>query len=583
VLSNRAVNEVKVGKTRWIFRNANLTTWSNHWQSSNGVTTGSPRITFTGFQIAGNQFYPRHGAQDNWSVRDDFSFSYDARGRHDLKAGVDFVVIVDDGNNCQACMGVIDARNGPVPANIEALFPDAFDADTWNLAAISPLVRTYSIGVGNYATHDVRPQYAGWVQDDWQIASNLTLNLGVRYDLSVNGNGNNYAVPPFVEAGRPNDTNNVQPRAGFAWQMNPRTVVRGGSGLYFSTPLQIDTFFMAQIDRLVVVQLTNDGRPNFAADPLNGRPLPTFEQGQQQFCHVRNVPGCLRRSMQELVAPAEYSTHMGRTWQTSVGVQRQLFNTIAVEADYIYSQGRNEKDVLENMNLTYNPATGANYPFSDISRRAFPEFGAISMVIRGGRSSYHALQTSITKRLSNRWQGSATYTLSGLWDATPPPFQGLVPVPFATSPDMGNEFTLAATDMRHRAVFNGIWQVGRGLQLSSIFYLGVGERVLTTYGGDLRGIAGVGGPETMVRQRLRPDGTIVPRNNFTQPARKRFDLRLQQRIPFGSRVALDGIAEMFNLFNSPNFTIETQESNLQFGRPTLGEFRRAQLGFRLTF
>jgi hypothetical protein len=284
-----------------------------------------------------------------------------------------------------------------------------------------------------------------------------------------------------------------------------------------------------------------------------------------------------------MVAPAEYSTQLGRTWQTSIGLQRQIGSTVAVEADYVYSQGRNEKDVLDNMNLTYNPATGANYPFSDISRRAYPEFGAISMVIRGGRSSYHALQTAITKRLSRRWQGSATYTLSGLWDATPPPFSGLAPVPFATSPDMGNEFTLAATDLRHRAVFNGIWQVGRGFQVSSIYYLGLGERTSTIYGGDLRQIAGVGGGEVLVRQRLRPDGSVVPRNSFTQPARKRFDLRLQQRLPLGRRVALDGIAEMFNLFNSPNWTIETQESNRQFGRPITGEYRRAQLGFRLTF
>ena len=99
----------------------------------------------------------------------------------------------------------------------------------------------------------------------------------------------------------------------------------------------------------------------------------------------------------------------------------------------------------------------------------------------------------------------------------------------------------------------------------------------------MRGIAGVGGPEVLVRQRLRPDGTIVPRNDFTQPARQRFDLRFQQRVPLGSRVALDGIAEVFNLFNASNLTIETQESNRQFGQPVLGEFRRAQLGFRVTF
>lgn len=79
------------------------------------------------------------------------------------------------------------------------------------------------------------------------------------------------------------------------------------------------------------------------------------------------------------------------------------------------------------------------------------------MLVRQGWSSYHALQTAVTKRLSNRWQGSATYTLSGLWDALLRPFSGTQPVPFPTSPDMGGEFTLSAADLRHRSVFNGIW------------------------------------------------------------------------------------------------------------------------------
>ena len=176
-----------------------------------------------------------------------------------MKAGVDLVAIVDQGSNCQSCMGAVNAQNGPLPANIEALFPDPWNADTWNMNGISPLIRTYSIGVGDYTTHDRRPQYGAWLQDDWQLTSKLTLNAGVRYDLSVNANGNHYDVPPFVAAGRPNDTNNVQPRLGFAYKLSNSTVVRGGSGLYFSTPLQIDTFFMAQINRLVVVQYTNDG------------------------------------------------------------------------------------------------------------------------------------------------------------------------------------------------------------------------------------------------------------------------------------------------------------------------------------
>jgi len=584
VVSNRAVNEIKGGKTRWIFANANLTTWSKHWQAANGVTTGSPRITFSNFAIGGNNFYPRFGAQDNWSLRDDFTFSYDARGRHDMKAGGDLVYMIDSGNNCQSCMGAVDARGGtPSAADIQAWFPDPWKADTWNMAAISPFVRTYSIGVGDYSTHDRRPQYGAWLQDDWQVAPKLTLNLGARYDLSINANGNNYAVPPFVDKGRPADTNNIQPRAGFAYRVTPSTVVRGGTGLYFSTPLQIDTFFMAQIDRLVVVQYTNDGRPDFAANPTNGQPLPTVQQGQQQFCHVRNVPGCLRRSLQELVAPGAYSTALGRTWQNSIGFQHQIGTTIAVEADYVYSQGRNEKDVISNMNLTFNPATGANYPFSDITRRAYPDFGAISMVVRTGRSSYHALQTAITKRFSNRWQGSATYTYSGLWDAFPVAFSGVSPAPIKTTPDLGGEWSLSSGDLRHRAVLNGIWQIGRGLQVSGVFYTGIGERATTTYGTDVRVISGVGGPESSSRLRARADGTVVPRNSFVQPPRRKADLRLQQQIPLPHRISLEGIAEVFNVFNSPNWTITTVETSPQFGQRTMGQFRTAQLGFRLTF
>ena len=87
VLSNRALNEVKVGYAFFNLENHNLTNWDNHWQKANGITTGSPRITFTGFTIAGNQFHPRHQDQDVWSFRDDFTFSWDGRGRHDLRAG----------------------------------------------------------------------------------------------------------------------------------------------------------------------------------------------------------------------------------------------------------------------------------------------------------------------------------------------------------------------------------------------------------------------------------------------------------------------------------------------------------------
>ena len=589
VISSRAVNEIKGGFTKYFFDQANLTTWSDHWHAASrsdshpqGVRTGSPRITFTGFTIAGNQFYPQDGVQTIWSVRDDFTFSYEARGRHDLKAGGELLRYRDYGHSCRRCMGVIDARGGPLPPDIEALFPDAWNADTWNLAAISPIVRTYDVGVGDFFTDDARPQIGMWLQDDWQYSDKLTLNVGIRYDLSVNASGKEYSVPPFVEAGKPDDTNNVQPRVGFAYRLTERTVVRGGSGMYFAVPLSVETYWMAHAVQNSVIQITKDGRADFAADPLNGQPLPTLEQARPRFCHVRNVPGCLRETVQELAVPA-YTIDLARTWQSSAGIQRQIGSTMSIEADYVYSQGRNEKDIIDNVNLTFDPATGANYRFADIARRAFPEFGLISMQVRTATSSYHALQTAWTKRLSNRWQASATYTWSGLWDEEAPPHSGLDQVPFPTAPDLGGEFTLGSTDLRHRAVFNGIWQVGRGFQLSGLFYTGIGERAATVYGGDLRGLGGGAGAQALRRQRLRPDGTIVPRNAFTQPPRRRVDLRVQQRVPLPGRLALDGIAEVFNVFNSPNWTISTDESSRQYLQRIAGQNRTAQFGFRLTF
>ena len=577
VLSNRAVNELKVGLAEFGFETLNVTTWSRHWQAANGITAGHPRITFTGFSIAGNGNAPRQRDQQVYSVRDDFTFSYEARGRHDLKAGGEFLYDDQYTANCRQCNGNIDARGGPIPANIEAIFPDWRNADTWNLAAISSITRTYQIGIGNFPISYDHRRLGGWVQDDWQMSSNLTLNLGLRYDLTLNAFANEASLPPFVQASNRDDRNNIQPRLGFAYQLDDRTVLRGGSGLYFADALTVDTMWMIGNTQINVIQYVNDGRPDFALNPTGGRPLPSYEESLTQFCYANgNAPGCLFRSLQEIVAPDEFMMQ-ARSWQTSFGFQRQIGETMAVEVDYVYTKGTGEKDPVDNMNVGYNPATGVNYPFTDRARRPYPDWGTISMIPHTARSEYHGLQTGFTKRFSNRWQASATYTLAGFWDAATQPFSGLEMVPFEVQPDLGNEWGLSETDQRHRAVFNGIWQVGRGFQVSGLHYFGAGIRSSTTYGGDQRNLGATGSA------RLRPNGTIVPRNSFVQPAQNRTDIRFQQRVPLGGRVAIDGIAEIFNIFNRPNWNISTQESSPDFGRRISGQNRTAQFGFRLTF
>src|SRR4026208_2343818 len=78
---------------------------------------------------------------------------------------------------------------------------------------------------------------------------------------------------------------------------------------------------------------------------------------------------------------------------------------------------------------------------------------------------------------------------------------------------MGGEYTRAATDQRHRAVFNGIWEAPYGLQLSGVYFYGSGLRFSTSVGGDPRGQAA--GGENRYRTTntaAGPAGTIAPRN-----------------------------------------------------------------------
>ena len=74
------------------------------------------------------------------------------------------------------------------------MFPDPFNVDTWNVAALSPYTRNYTIGVGKFPNQDGQPKVGAWAQDDWRISDRLTLNLGVRYDLSLNAWANEIGV-----------------------------------------------------------------------------------------------------------------------------------------------------------------------------------------------------------------------------------------------------------------------------------------------------------------------------------------------------------------------------------------------------
>jgi hypothetical protein len=116
-----------------------------------------------------------------------------------------------------------------------------------------------------------------------------------------------------------------------------------------------------------------------------------------------------------------------------------------------------------------------------------------------------------------------------------------------------------------------------------VYFFGSGERRGVDTGADRRNEG------SQSEERLRADGSLVPRNNFIGEPIHRVDMRLQQRIPLGGRLRLDGMFEVFNLLNHANYgSYVTDESNRLFGRPSFNSNiaywpRVMQLGVRLAF
>ena len=603
VLNSRSLNSVKYGSAylRYLLEpNAGWGTTGNRRPpgtaslfrdvfSGEEIDGGVPVLAFSGYMF-GNTNNPQSSGEKVYSLRDDFTTSFALGGRHDIKTGGEYIRYTMDTAWCNNCNGRLNFNTAP-PANIQQLIPVAYDASTWNLRALSPLVSNYTIAVGDFAWAIQRNLFAGWFQDDWAVSNRLTLNMGVRYDNDLGGHGEKIVFEPWLTGRRPHDLNNIAPRTGFALQLDDRTVLRGGYGLFF-TQLEADAAHQSQLQiEHFSLTVVNDGRPDFAVNPFNG-PAPTYEQVLATACDkTGNRPGCLRRTVANEIPFGAHDTSYSH--MVSLGMQRQLGAQMAFESNYVWTGGRKE-EFAPNINLTYDPATGANVRFQDVARTPFPDWGVVRAEIMTKRSNYHGWENSFQKRFSNRWQANGTYTLAWFRDEDPNPFTStldrtgpiatvLSPLGFPVAEDIGGLYGLAATEQRHRATFNGIWDMGLGFQLSGLYFFGSGERFNTSWGGDLRnmGAAGTG--------RLRADGAITPRNSLVGHPIHRVDLRVTKRQRIIGRATIDGMVEVFNVFNHENYgSYTTLQSNAAFGRASFNanvayQPRIVQLGFRLAF
>jgi hypothetical protein len=648
VLNNNTVNEIKGGLNANYYTLEPIAGWGTTGSrrppgtakilvgvtSGREIEGGAPAINFSGYTIGSPTNNPQRTGEHNFQIRDDFTTAFELGGRHDVKIGGDAIKYTMAQGWCNVCDGRF-ISNQRAPANLESLLPVWSDASTWNFAALSPLFQSYQVAIGNMSYDVHRQIYAAWYQDDWKISSKLTANMGVRYDLDHGAQGEFVKFLPWLSGKRPTDKNNLGPRLGFAYAVNDKTVIRGGWGLFF-TELEDDALHQSYIlTQQVTVQINNNGRPDFGSNPWGGA-TPTYEQLLANACDIKGLPvssvagtgatQCFPRSIPN-GSEVPFGAHdTSYSHMVSIGMQRQLAADMAIDSNVTFTGGRAEER-RQNVNSAINPATGANYFATggqiDYAHLPFPTWGPVAAEIMNGRSNYYGWENTFTKRFSNRWQGNATYTLSRFKDDGP--FSGLTgpyvvsvdpsaritttlnPYTGTVTPDMGSIYQLANTDQRHRATFNGIWDLGKGFQLSGLYFYGSGQRLSTTWGSDLRNTGGASyniltptgttpaslGAQcgcTVKGQTLADGSFLLDRSQFVGSPIHRVDMRFQKRVNLGGRRNLEGMLEVFNIFNHQNYGSYTTtfSSAASYGKPSFNSAtaylpRILQLGVHFTF
>ena len=232
------------------------------------------------------------------------------------------------------------------------------------------------------------------------------------------------------------DFNDIAPRLGVAWSVSPKTVVRGGGGIYYVRDIGNAVFDTVRNAPFTI-------RRNEPAETF--RPNLSF---QQPF---------VRTGAPTFILAAEYDVPSSYVAQWSLGFQRELPGAMSAEVTYFGSAGVHLRRLQ-----TYNNTEPSQLANTNLSR-PFPNLGGMQVMNAPGHSKYHALYLKVQRRFANGLSFLSSFSYgksidngSGIRTSDG---DSLTP---SNNYDLGLETGLSAFDFRKRWTTSGIWEVPVG-------------------------------------------------------------------------------------------------------------------------
>ena len=499
------------------------------------INQGGPVLT-----IGENFFSPRETTIERWQVADTATTLFST---HALKVGFDYqhdkILNIFPGNFFGSyTFQSIASFNRGTPNGSGEFYLQAFAGP----------------GTAGPLTRPNLQDITGYVQDEWRVTPNLTVNLGLRYDLQkieqpTVANTDSQLLAAGLRTDRiAEDHNNWGPRVGFAWTpgSDGRTLVRGGYGIFYGRTPGIMVSTAISNNGISVQTLTFRGAsvptyPNrFVTPPTGGTsPLPTI-----------------------LLFDPNFQNPM--VHQASFGVERAVGNEFAIAASYLFVRGR---DLPRSTDINIGTPSNVVVPIQGDgsatvkrygSDKPFSKFDRVIEFQSTADSKYNGLTFELNKRYSHNWQAKLAYTLGfakdNKTDAT-----AVVPggddAKYASDPkDFGADYSWGDNDVRHRITLSGVWNLDyaggmqgamryllSGWTLSGVVSFQTGQPYSRTINGDLNNDGN--------NRNDRTPGTS--RNSERLPSLFSVDPRISRHIPVGP-VDIELIAEAFNVFNNKN-------------------------------